>query len=702
MQTVISRHLETVHKDVDEVKRFAILPKNNPERTQLIDLLRKKGNHLYNTSSDYNKDGKLLVARRPKQERPGTQYTPCHNCHVSLSKKSIRRHRQKCVGASTKGDRANTILSRRTDGRIHANASKQLQRIFAVFNDDLVVQLIRYDELLIEFGNGMAEKYKKDQQQAMIRNRLRTLGRLLEEMKKCRLNAEPKITDFASIYDPGLYDCMLRAVNTLARFNEETGEHEVPSIVTSLGTYIKAVAEVALLVVRKKKDREKQLLLEDYIFIHDKQYSTKINRVAHESQAKKKRQQKKVLPSTDEIKKLQDYVVIKREKAFVQLSERYTYSAWLELAKTTLISIQIFTRRRAGELERTTISDLKNAETVDENTNPEIYGSLSEDEKKYAGQYTRFIITGKLGRDVPVLLDSKMRDCLDLILRYRSSTKITPKNPYVFGIPGFVDGRFKYLRACDLMREYSQECGVQHPERLRGTSLRKHMATVCAARNMDENKVVDIANYMGHAETIHRSHYRQSVVTRDVVQVARILRSAMGQGENVVAGDDHTDDNQNFEVRTSEEKQNKNTNANTELLAVEAVKSNKKKKVLVPDSESGSSDEYEPNEETENDDDCDEDDIEEDEPAPKRRKKTNSTKNKSSTSRVDLSKKRKLRWTPEEKVAAATAFENGIKNGKLPSTAAMKKFLKDNPQVHRTVAQIRTWASNEKKKYQRG
>ncbi|XP_043286873.1 uncharacterized protein [Venturia canescens] len=253
MQTVISRHLEIVHKDVDEVKRFAILPKNNPERTQLIDLLRKKGNHLYNTSSNYNKDGKLLVGRRPKQERPGTQYTPCHNCHVSLSKKSIRRHRQKCVGASTKDDRANTILSRRTDGRIHANASKQLQRIFAVFNDDLVVQLIRYDELLIEFGNGMAEKYKKDQQQAMIRNRLRTLGRLLEEMKKCRLNAEPKITDFASIYDPGLYDCMLRAVNTLARFNEETGEHKVPSIVTSLGTYIKAVAEVALLVVRKKK-----------------------------------------------------------------------------------------------------------------------------------------------------------------------------------------------------------------------------------------------------------------------------------------------------------------------------------------------------------------------------------------------------------------------------------------------------------------
>ncbi|XP_043286347.1 uncharacterized protein [Venturia canescens] len=176
----------------------------------------------------------------------------------------------------------------------------------------------------------------------------------------------------------------------------------------------------------------------------------------------------------------------------------------------------------------------------------------------------------------------------------------------------------------------------------------------------------------------------------------------MGQSENVVAGDDHTDDNQNFEVRTSEEKQNKNTNANTELLAVEAVKSNKKKKysclILNPAAVMSMSPMKRPkmmmivtrmtlrrmsqrrNEE----------------------KKTNSTKNKSSTSRVDLSKKRKLRWTPEEKVAAATAFENGIKNGKLPSTAAMKKFLKDNPQVHRTVAQIRTWASNEKKKYQRG
>lgn len=67
LQTQLARHLEMVHRNEPEVKKFAILPKNNPERRKIIDTLRRNGNFKYNTNSDVN-DGQLIVCRRPNEK----------------------------------------------------------------------------------------------------------------------------------------------------------------------------------------------------------------------------------------------------------------------------------------------------------------------------------------------------------------------------------------------------------------------------------------------------------------------------------------------------------------------------------------------------------------------------------------------------------------------------------------------------------
>lgn len=242
----------------------------------------------------------------------------------------------------------------------------------------------------------------------------------------------------------------------------------------------------------------------------------------------------KPLPTTSDIKILSDHLNNEMISTYKHLTEQYSYQTWLSLLQYTLICIQTFNRRRAGEIERALIADLNAMEKISETEHPEIYERLSAMQKTLAEEYSRFVITGKLGRDVPVLLNSQMEKSLRLILSHRSSTKVPAKNPYIFGIPGFTDGRFKYLRACQLMRQFSYECGAEHPERLRGTYLRKHVATTCAEENMDENKIIDIANFMGHAEAIHRSHYRRSVVSRDVLGVVNILCKAQGDDKNPI------------------------------------------------------------------------------------------------------------------------------------------------------------------------
>lgn len=215
-----------------------------------------------------------------------------------------------------------------------------------------------------------------------------------------------------------------------------------------------------------------------------------------------------------DIKKLGSYVASKIQTFFDCLSSRYCYEDWLNLSKVTLVSILVLNRKLAGEFERACIEDFKNVERIDTETSSEKYG--------------RFVICGKLGRSVPVLLTLKMEDSVNLILKYRAASKVNPKNPFIFGIPGHDAGRHKHLRACVLLRQYSEECGAEHPERLRGTYLRKQFATLCAASIVNENDIYDIAAFMGHADEIHRIHYRQSVVSRDVCAVSKILENAMG------------------------------------------------------------------------------------------------------------------------------------------------------------------------------
>jgi len=85
---------------------------------------------------------------------------------------------------------------------------------------------------------------------------------------------------------------------------------------------------------------------------------------------------------------------------------------------------------------------------------------------------------------------------------------VPQKNPYVFGLCGYNNNRYRYLRACTLMRKFAGECNAIKSSSLRGTILRKHVATHCIQLNLNDIDVSDLATFMGHAEKIYRKHYR--------------------------------------------------------------------------------------------------------------------------------------------------------------------------------------------------
>lgn len=130
---------------------------------------------------------------------------------------------------------------------------------------------------------------------------------------------------------------------------------------------------------------------------------------------------------------------------------------------------------------------------------------------------------------MPVILNIELVQCIELILKHRTDANVPKNNPYVFGIPSSNKRYFKYLRACILMRDFSKKYDAQIPHALRGTELRKHIATTCITLNLSENEVDDLANFMGHHEKIHKRHYRQSIPAIEIIRMTKFLEAALGE-----------------------------------------------------------------------------------------------------------------------------------------------------------------------------
>ncbi|XP_057329224.1 uncharacterized protein LOC130670065 [Microplitis mediator] len=416
----IARHFEIKHRDEPEVQSFLDLKKKSAERRRAIGMLRKKGNFEFNKKQTYNhkdhKPGVIKVVRCPNQEskQSGGNFAPCSNCKGWYTKNNLRHHYPACKGnaANSKGILAK---ARKLQGQIHQRASKDMRyKILPAMKLKNHVRLIRYDLLIILFGNEECMKYKKRNLAQMIRGKLSLIARFFTVVKR----KEPTVSDFASIFDPIKYHAVIDAINEFAGLDEESGYYQVPSRASEITTNINKMGQIYISECIINNEDEKKQKVENFLLLCKQGFANIINRTVMETRIMQQRQKVIELPRTDDIQRLSEYLDKKISKNRKKLKTNFSKLVWRDLAEALLAQLQLFNRKRAGELERFEIQDYEKMTFITEKD--EGYELLSESDKKAAKEYGRATICGKLHKNVPLLLNSKVRKGLIELLKFRT------------------------------------------------------------------------------------------------------------------------------------------------------------------------------------------------------------------------------------------------------------------------------------------
>lgn len=524
----IVRHLETVHKTKPEVKEFTELSPKTAERSRLASILVRKGTFLYNTREEYNQCKKLEVVRRPnsKYNRDATEYGSCKICFGFFSKLSLRHHVRKCNENRNKGDRDVLSSSRKTISRINEEAyiiyHTMKSYIFPSMNEDDISRRIRYDRLIILFGNDQCQKYRSKHFHKMIRSRLRILGRFMIEVDKL-LKRQLQLED---ILVPEHFKVVSEAVEAVPVLTHDKQHYENPANAISLSSLLKMAASILIDDCIIVKNREKQTEVQNFLKLVGSKFASSINKTASESQLKTKREKCVVLPTKEMICQFNSFLHHKLENAIESIIEKFSCSSWLQIVETSAIIVQTFCRRRPGEFERHEISNFLSREAINETMNKDIYDALAPEQQAVAKNYVRYIIRGKKMRQVPVILSATLVEAYNLILEFRETAGVSPENPHMFGLPGKKNGAHKYIDSCFLMRKLSTESGVSNPKLLRATILRKQIATEAVSQNLSENSISTLAECLGHSEKIQKECYRQPVLVKDVVEMANFFEKS--------------------------------------------------------------------------------------------------------------------------------------------------------------------------------
>lgn len=384
-------HLEKMHGD--EIAVAEASGEKGTERANKFELIKNKGSFAHNMKVLEGKAECFIPARRQTENVDPHMYLPCTNCFGFFRKEELWRHvKHHCKFAPTgQPDGTGQRISITIQSKILlATAQSEdgtspdlamLNEALLASHDDDVKQAIVNDELIKKLGSVLLNKLGMRRKNSIVQ-RMRQLA---------RLKIACKATYMKDLIKGSSFDLVVSGVKELVvpEQNEEgITVYKSPSLALTLGHNLKKVASVLFGVAMRRDDHVSMAAAETFLKLMNLEWADKISTIAVVSLKTNKHNIPQLLPVTDDLVKLKQYLVeVVAEKVKLLGDGISELSAWKELAEATLAWLLLFNKRRGNEVAMMLVSSYKERPKWKESANQEIMSTFSDLEKHMVDRY---------------------------------------------------------------------------------------------------------------------------------------------------------------------------------------------------------------------------------------------------------------------------------------------------------------------------
>uniref|UniRef100_A0AAV2JNT2 Uncharacterized protein n=1 Tax=Knipowitschia caucasica TaxID=637954 RepID=A0AAV2JNT2_KNICA len=393
--------------------------------------------------------------------------------------------------------------------------SSGMWKILSSIKVDEIGLTLRNDLSIVHFAQSLYNRHGQDPtKHEYMRQKLREVGRLLV----C-LRHDFSIHSLEEAIKPCNFQNVVQAVQKVAGFDEEKLSYRTPSLALKLGHTLNKICNIIQCRALMAEDDRLVKSAETFSKLYTSKWCELVSHSALNTLSTLKYNKPSTLPFTEDVRTLHQYLQKSADAAVGSLTEEATSKTYAELSKVILAQIILFNRRRAGEVSKMLLKSFEERDRT--KLHQDVAMALSKLEQQLCSYFTRVEIVGKRGRKVVVLLTPCMVDALSLLTSKRKECGVHVNNIFLFGRPQALS----HYRGQDCLRVYASQCGAKHPELLRSTQLRKHVATLSQILNLKNNELDQVADFLGHDIRVHRDFYRLPVPTMQLAKISKLLLS---------------------------------------------------------------------------------------------------------------------------------------------------------------------------------
>ncbi|XP_072289236.1 uncharacterized protein [Eucyclogobius newberryi] len=482
----LSRHLEMVHSQQEEVAVALQHPKHSKERLITWNRLKNKGNFAHNRDVLKTGKGFLAAVKRPKLPVQDHEFVHCLYCQGLYISKGLFRHMKKCPEKIKNGDEPK-IGKRRLAFRcvletLVPDISEGFKGLLSPMINDPVTQAILNHKVILQFGESMFEQQGADpSRHENIRQNLRQIARLVLEAQK-----KTPLKEMEDFFVPDNFKHVVSAVNTVAGYNSKSNSYSSPSLAIKLGYQLQKLCSIVEGNAIKCGDESRAKSAQSFLEVYKKKWNTLVSASALTTLRETKRVKEKSVPSVQDVKQLNSYVANAHAVAENKFREHVSAETYAALAKVILGRVILFNRRKPGEVSSLKLEDFLSRKMYDTYNSSGV--SLTDLERTMCRFFTRIEIRGNCGRIVPVLLKQSFVFGLELLVKNREVCGVPAENPFLFARPTALTA----YSGSTILQSYVKDCGAESPKTLTTAKIRLHYAAMLQMLNLDENEANQI------------------------------------------------------------------------------------------------------------------------------------------------------------------------------------------------------------------